>query len=212
MRKGKIVLCPMFIVAALCIAALIGGLIFAMRSPTPESVGKKLMFDMSSVDELEERGIKPDLSGNYLMSDATEFGYDGVAEFKVKDENIQSITFDVVLLESDSIKITDAEESVSAFVSAYSERFYFPVVETPKKIQFTDDETYKSCPENEYEALLKGYVLFEYSYRDANGILWIVQIYSPKDNVLCATVIKNLDMSGYVDYEPQINLHKDVME
>ena len=212
MKAGKVVLFPIFIIAALCIAAIIGGLIFAMRSPTPESIGKKLLFDISSIDELEEMGIKPNLSGNYMMNDARSFGYNGVAEFKVKDENIQSITFDVVLLESDSIKITDAEESVSAFVSAYSERFYFPVVETPKKIQFTDDKTYKSCPENEYEALLKGYVLFEYSYRDANGILWIVQIYSPKDNVLCATVIKNLDMSGYVDYEPQINLHEEVME
>ena len=212
MRKGKIVLCPMFIVAALCIAALIGGLIFAIRSPTPESIGEKLMFDISSIDELADRGLKPDLSGNYQMNEATEFGYEGVAEFKVKDENIKSIAFDVVLLESDPIKITDAEKSIKAFVSAYSERFGFPVVETPKKLQFVDDETYKSCPENEYEALLKGYVLFEYSYRDANGILWIVQIYSPKDNLLSATVIKNLDMSGYVDYEPQINLHKDVME
>lgn len=212
MKQGKVVLCPMFIVAALCIVALIGGLIFAMRSPTPESVGKKLMFDISSIDELAERGIKPELSGNYLMNDATEFGYDGIAEFKVKDENIKSIAFDVVLLESDPIKITDAEESVKAFVGAYSERFGFPVVETPKKIQFTDDETYKSCPENKYEALLKGYSLFEYSYRDANGILWIVQVYSPKDNMLCATVIKYLDMSGYVDYEPQINLYEEVME
>ena len=212
MKQGKVVLCPMFIVAALCIVALIGGLIFAMRSPTPESVGKKLMFDISSIDELAERGIKPDLSGNYLMNAATEFGYDGIAEFKVKDENIKSIAFDVVLLESDPIKITDAEESVKAFVGAYSERFGFPVVEAPKKIQFTDDETYKSCPENEYEALLKGYSLFEYSYRDANGILWIVQVYSPKDNMLCATVIKYLDMSGYVGYEPQINLYEEVME
>lgn len=212
MKKGKVVLCLMFIVAALCIAALIGGLIYAMVSPTPVSIGKKLMFDISSIDELEDRGLKPDLSGNYQMNEATEFGYEGVAEFKVKDENIRSITFDVVLLESDPIKITEAEESVKAFVSAYSERFGFPFVETPKKLQFVDDETYKNCPENEYEALLKGYVLFEYSYRDANGILWIVQVYSPKDNLLCATVIKNLDMSGYVDFEPQINLHKDVME
>lgn len=212
MKKGKIVLCPMFIVAALCIAALIGGLIFAMRSPISESIGKKLMFDISSIDELKERGIKPELSGNYLMNDATEFGYDGVAEFKVKDEKIKSIAFEVVLMESDPIKITEAEESIKAFVSAYSERFGFPVVETPKKLQFVDDETYKSCPDNEYDALLKGYVLFEYSYRDVNGVLWIVQVYSPKDNMLCATVIKNLDMSGYVDYEPQINLHKEVME
>ena len=212
MKKGKVVLCPMFIVAALCIAALIGGLIYAMVSPTSVSVGKKLMFDISSIDELEDRGLKPDLSGNYQMNDATEFGYEGVAEFKVKDEIIRSITFDVVLLESDPIKVTEAEESVKAFVSAYSERFGFPFVETPKKLQFVDDETYKSCPENEYEALLKGYVLFEYSYRDVNGILWIVQTYSPKDNLLCATAIKYLDMSGYVDFEPQINLHKDVME
>lgn len=212
MRKGKIVLCPMFIVAALCIAALIGGLIFAMRSPTPESIEKKLLFDISSIYELEEMGIKPDLSGNYMMNDAKSFGYEGVAEFKVKDENIRSITFDTVLMESDPIKITEAEDSVKSFVSAYSEQNGFPIVDTPKKLQFADDETFKSCPKHEYEALTKGYVLFEYSYKDAEGSLWIVQIYSPKDNMLSATVIKNLDTSGYVDYEPQINLHKEVME
>lgn len=212
MKKGKVVLFPIFIVAALCIVAIIGGLIFAMRSPIPESIGKKLLFDISSIDDLEELGIKPDLSGNYLMNDAQNFGYEGAAEFKVKDENIQSITFDVVLLESDSIKITEAEDSVKSFVSAYSEQNGFPIVDTPKKLQFVDDEMFKSCPKHEYEALTKGYVLFEYSYRDTEGSLWIVQIYSPKDNMLSATVIKNLDMSGYVGYEPQINLHKEVME
>lgn len=212
MNKGKVVLFPLLIVAALCVVAIIGGLIFVMRSPTPVSVGKKLMFDISSIEELTERGLMPDLSGNYLMNDATEFGYDGVAEFKVKDEKIKSITFDVVLMEADPIKVTEAEESVTAFVEAYSERFGFPVIKSPKKIQFADDITYQSCPKQEYEALIKGYVLFEYSYRDVNGILWIVQIYSPRDNMLAASVIKYLDMSGYVDYEPQINLQKEVIE
>ena len=115
-------------------------------------------------------------------------------------------------MESDPIKITEAEDSVKAFVKSYSEQNEFPIVETPKKLQFADDETYKGCPEHDYEALIKGYVLFEYSYRDAEGSLWIVQVYSPKDNMLSATVIKNLDTSGYVDYEPQINLQKEVME
>lgn len=212
MRKGKVVLFPIFIIAALCVAAIIGGLILAMRSPTPESIGEKLLFDISSIDELEEMGIKPDLSGNYLMNDAKSFGYEGIAEFKVKDENVKSITFDTVLMESEPIKITEAEESVKSFVSAYSEQNGFPIVDTPKKLQFADDETFKSCPKHEFEALTKGYVLLEYSYKDAEGSLWIVQIYSPKDNMLSATVIKNLDTSGYVDYEPQINLHKEVME
>lgn len=212
MNKGKVVLFPLVIIAALCVIAIVGGLIFAMRSPIPVSVGKKLMFDISSIDELTERGLNPELSGNYLMNDATEFGYEGVAEFKVKDEKIKSITFDVVLMEADPIKVTEAEESVTAFVEAYSERFGFPIIESPKKIQFADDTTYQSCPKQEYEALIKGYVLFEYSYRDVNGILWIVQIYSPRDNMLAASVIKYLDMSGYVDYEPQINLQKEVIE
>ena len=212
MKAGKVVLFPIFIIAALCIAAIIGGLIFAMRSPTPESIGKKLLFDISSIDELAEMGIKPDLSGNYMMNDARSFGYNGVAEFKVKDENIKSVTFDVVLMESDPIRITEAEDSVKSFISALSEQNGFPIVDTPKKLQFADDETFKNCPKHEYEALTKGYVLFEYSYRDTEGSLWIVQIYSPKDNMLSATVIKNLDTSGYVDFEPQINLHKEVME
>lgn len=212
MKKGKVVLLPMIVVAILCVVAIVVGLIFAMRPTAPESKKAESLFNFSTVEEASKKGATLDLSGNYLLSDAEAFGYKGVAEFKTKDKTIASITFDVVLLESDSIKITEAEDAVKDFVKAYSEQFKFPIQETPIKIQFADDETYKCCPSHDYEALIKGYVLFEYSYRDTDGMIWVVQIYSPKDNMLSATVNKYLDMSGFVGYEPQINLQKEVME
>ena len=54
--------------------------------------------------------------------------------------------------------------------------------------------------------------MFEYSYRDTDGILWIVQIYSPRDNILSASVMCHPDDSGFTDFEAQVNLDKEVME
>lgn len=212
MKEGKVVLFPMFIVAALCIVAIIGGLIFSMKSPKTEEKVKDTFFNISQVEQFEEKGFKIDLNGNYTLEAQEEYGVTGDVEVRVKDEKISAISFDAVLIESKDIEVSEAEEKVASFVKAYSEQNGFPIIEEPKIIQFADDETYKECPENLYEALIKGYVLFEYSYKDAEGILWIVQVYSPKDDVLCGSIIKYPDMSGYVDYEPQINLQKEVIE
>ena len=59
---------------------------------------------------------------------------------------------------------------------------------------------------------MKGYLMFEYSYRDADGILWIVQIYSPRDHIVSASVIRYYDDSGFTDFEAQVNLQKEVMK
>lgn len=214
MKKGKILLLPMFIVAALCIAAIIGGLIFMMRSPESEKEQdqRTAMFDKHEINDLTVSGLSPGLDGNYRTNEAKAFGYSGEAEYVIKDENISAIVFNANLIESKDINASDAEIAVRKFVETYSNDKGFPIIETPQIIQFADDETYKSCPENLYEALIKGYVLLEYSYRDADGVLWIAQVYSPRDEMLCGTINKYLDMSGYVDFEPQINLQKEVVE
>ena len=54
--------------------------------------------------------------------------------------------------------------------------------------------------------------MFERSYRDADGVLWILQIYSPMDNVLVGCINKYPDDSGYADYVPQEIIQKEVNE
>lgn len=214
MRKGKVLLFPMFAATALCIVAIIGGLIFMLRPP-PEAEDQDErtdVFEKADIHDLTVSGLSPDLDGNYRTNEAKAFGYSGEAEYVIKDENVSAIVFNANLIESKDINASDAEIAVKKFVETYSKDKGFPIIETPQIIQFADDETYKSCPENLYEALIKGYVLLEYSYRDADGVLWIAQMYSPRDEMLCGTINKYLDMSGYVDFEPQINLQKEVVE
>lgn len=214
MRKGKVLLFPMFAATALCIVAIIGGLIFMLRPPEAEEDqdNRTDLFEKAGIHDLADAGLSPDLDGSYRINGVKAFGYSGDVEYRVKDENIAAIVFNTYLIESKDINVSDAEIAVENYVEAYSVDKGFPIVETPQIFQFADDETYKNCPENLFEALIKGYVLFEYSYRDTDGMLWTVQVYSPKDEVLCGTIIKHLDMSGYVDYEPQINLQKEVVE
>ena len=214
MRKGKVLLFPMFAATALCIVAIIGGLIFMLRPP-PEAEDQDErtdVFEKADIHDLTVSGLSPDLDGNYRTNEAKAFGYSGEAEYVIKDENVSAIVFNANLIESKDINASDAENAVKKFVETYSKDKGFPIIGTPQIIQFADDETYKSCPENLYEALIKGYVLLEYTYRDADGVLWIAQMYSPRDEMLCGTITKHLDMSGYVDYEPQINLQKEVVE
>ena len=130
----------------------------------------------------------------------------------MKEGSVSSISFTADILTEETLKITDTEKTVADFVKSYSESLSFPIEVIPQKVRFADEETYKSCPDNDYEALIKGYLMFEYSYRDTEGILWIVQIYSPRDNILSASVMCYLDDSGFTNFEAQINLNKEVME
>lgn len=208
MKQGKVVLFPMILVAVLCIVGLIGGLIYVFLVPETEKPKEASLFAIGSLQELTESGFTQSLDGSYEKNDAKEFGVIGTMIAREKDGAVTDLAFTADLLTGDSIKITEAESAVAEFVESYSKALGFPILDEPKMLQFADDETYKNCPENEYEALIGGYVLFEYSYRDAVSILWIVQIYSPKDQVLSASVMKYPDASGFTDYEAMINLQR----
>lgn len=212
MKQGKVLITPIILVAVLCLIALIAGLIYGITTPEKTPAKQSSLFYLSKTDELTKAGFVKSLDGSYEKMDVNEFGYVGTMTVAETNGEVAKTIFTVDLITDESIKITDAENAVSDFLKTFANGFSFPNAKEPVRIQFADDETYKSCPANEYEALIKGYVLFEYSYRDAGSHLWILQIYSPRDGVLSASVAKHVDQTGFADYEAQINLQKDVMK
>ena len=76
MRKGKVLLFPMFVATALCIVVIIGGLIFMLRPP-PEAEDKDErtdVFEKADIHDLTDAGLSPDLDGNYRTNEAKAFG------------------------------------------------------------------------------------------------------------------------------------------
>lgn len=202
----------MIFVAVLCLIGLIVGLIYGIGSVDDGEKNQTSVWEVSSAKELQEFKFVQSLNGDYELSKAEQFGYMGFMTATVKEDTVTSITFTTDILTGETLKITDAEDSVARFVESYSKDLGFPPEAMPQKVRFADEETYKSCPDNDYEALIKGYLMFEYSYRDTKGTLWIVQIYSPRDNTVSASVMCYPDDSGFTDFEAQINLNKEVME
>lgn len=154
-----------------------------------------------TADKLNELNISESLDGTYRIDRVECFGYTGYAEFKINGDNIAAVKF--------LCELKGEEKAVSDFVAAYSHELSFAFQNEPTVVPFTDGETYKSRPDDKYDALIKGFDMFEYSYRDRDGILWLVQIYSPSDNKLTASVTKITDETGYEDYEPQIDMRED---
>lgn len=202
----------MIIVAVLCLIGLIVGLIYGIGLNDDGEKKQISVWEVRTAKELQEFKFVQTLNGDYELSEAEQFGYMGFMTSMVKEDAVASITFTTDILTGESLKITDAEDAVARFVERYSQNLGFPSEALPQKVRFADEETYKSCPDNDYEALIKGYLMFEYSYRDTKGILWIVQIYSPRDNTVSASVMCYPDDSGFTDFEAQINLNKEVME
>ena len=214
MKDGKTMLCPMFIVGILCIAAMIAGLFIWGPAKVNESspTEKGNFFNLQDEKGLEKAGLKVSPDGSYKIADVEAYGYEGDASVKVKEDTVSSITFTTNLFSEDLLTADEAKEKVNAFVNAYSKEHGFNSEAEPVLIQFTSDELYAECPEDKYEALIQGYVMFERSYRDSDGVLWIIQIYSPKDNVLVGAINKYPDDSGYADYVPQEIIQKEVVE
>lgn len=160
-----------------------------------------------TADKLNELNISESLDGTYRIDRVECFGYAGDAEFKIKGDSISTVKFLSELEYPDNVNA--AEKTVKNFVAAYSRDFSFTFQSEPTVVPFTDGETYKSRPDDKYDALINGFDMLEYSYRDKDGILWLVQIYSPTDCKLTASVTKINDETGYEDYEPQIDMRED---
>lgn len=198
MNKGKIVLLPIIIITAVVLCGLITGIVVSLY-PKGNSI-----FSGTDLEYLKSMGAEESVDGIYRISETSEFGYEGNAEIKVMEQEVLSITFTAVLLDGDKYEKTNLNKTVADFVSAYSNVLGFEVIDEAKVIPFTSDEMYKNRPEDDYEALKYGFVMFEYSYRDGEGFLWIVQLFSPRDNELDGTVTKLVDETGYDGFVPQI--------
>lgn len=170
---------------------------------------KKSGFNIWEVtaDKLKKLNITESLDGVYRIESVKCFGYTGDAEFKIKGDSISAVKFLCGLEYPDNVNA--AEKTVKNFVAAYSRDFSFTFQSEPTVVPFTDGETYKDRPDNKYDALINGFDMLEYSYRDKDGILWLAQIYSPTDCKLTASVTKINDETGYEDYEPQIDMRED---
>lgn len=214
MKDGKTLLCPMIIVGVLCVVAMIAGLfLWGPAKDTDDGIqGKGSIFAFQDKKSLEKAGLKVSPDGSYKISETKAFGYEGSTSVKVKDESVSSISFTTTLFAEELLTAKEAKARVEAFVDAYSKEHGFTSEDEPVLVQFTSDEQYKDCPDDKYEALIQGYVMFERSYRDSESILWILQIYSPKDNVLVGTINKYPDDSGYADFVPQEIIQKEVVE
>lgn len=199
MNKGKIVLLPI-IITAVVLCGLITGIVVSLY-PKGNSI-----FSGTDLEYLKSMGAEESVDGIYRISETSEFGYEGNAEIKVMEQEVLSITFTAVLLDGDKYEKTNLNKTVADFVSAYSNVLGFEVIDEAKVIPFTSDEMYQNRPEDDYEALKYGFVMFEYSYRDGDGFLWIVQLFSPRDNELDGTVTKLVDETGYDGFVPQISM------
>ena len=208
MSKGKVVILPFVIVAVIVIAACVVGVIVHFTSGT-EREKPVSSFDYTTPDEVRADGYNLSVKNTFDIMDREEFGYAGKTEVRVSGDRITSIYFQFNLFEGEEIHAEEEEKKIKEFVSAYSEALQLPIVEDPLLIQFSDDQEFEKRPEDPYVGLAEGDYLFEYSYRDMNGILWIVRIYSPRDNMVTASVTKYLDDSDFEDFVPQINLQGD---
>ncbi len=206
MRQGKIVLFPMFIVAALAVIGLILGLVFGLsgcKTAEPESLLKSV-----SIKRLTELNAKQDYEGIYLLSGREEFGYTGEIRAEAKGEDILWVSFETALLEKDNFVQENAEKVVKEYLEAYADFIGLADELQPTVLQFTNDETYQNKPDDKVKALMESYVLYEYSVRDSQGFLWIIQICSPREELLAASAIKLIDESGFEGYEPQITMER----
>ena len=204
MKKGKIVILPIILVAVIVLIVGFVCIFVANVAETEEAV--KSVFDYSSPDEVRHDGHNLSVRNSFVLNDINEFGYNGDAEIRVSGDQITAITFTSNLIEGDSFDGEKAEEEAKKFVAAYSEILQMPLIDEPATVQFTNAEEFEKRSENPYVALAEQCILLEYSYRDSDGVLWIAQIYSPRDGMLTGSIIKYLDDSAFEGFEPQVNM------
>lgn len=202
MNKGKIAVIPIFILSILVMA--IGSLVFILSFKEKT----KSIFNYETVEVIEKDGHRRALDGSFKLTGIDEFGFSGDGQIDV-DEKIQSIWF---ITNLSTEKVLDEGETsviVEKFIKSYSGKLRFPIIEEPVKIPYCDEETLKSRPEDDYKALAEGYILFEYSYRDLDGTLWIAQIFSPQENILKGLLVKQIDETEFEGYIPQMDIREE---
>lgn len=165
------------------------------------------MFGYRDTKQLQDAGYVRSLDGSYEI-EADEFGYSGIAKIKASSKEIKGICFTAVLSETELTDAAAARKVTEDFVTAFSEEYGFAKLDMPVGVQFCDNETLKSCPADSFEAMASGYLLLEYSYRDADGVLWIAQVYSPSDSVIQGSLTKQIEESGYENFEPGVAVEK----
>ena len=205
MKKGKTLLLPIIIAASVLIVAAAVVLIISLSGKTAE----QSLFDLNSAADFEKQGYKLSVNGSYQIIGTEEFGFTGDVDAAVENDKLLSVCFRTNLIEGEELNAEESKKKIEEFMASFSESEGFPLPEHPSVLQFTNDEVFETCPENPYQALVESYVLFEYSYRDENGVIWLTQIFSPKDETLTALVMKCCDSSGFDGYEPLVNLQEE---
>ena len=203
MKKGKIVLLPMIILATLIIAAFVVGIVYKF---TDREIS---IFDYGTVEQIYKEGNKRSVDDSFKFSGIEEFGYLGDGEIDATGEKIDCIWFVTNLSQNLSDDKTKIKRIVSNFVKAYSVEYGFTVIEEPVEVPYCDEETYKNCPEDKYKALIDSYVLFEYSYRDTEGVLWIAQIFSPGNDTLKGLLVKQVNDTDFEGFVPQEDMQNN---
>ena len=204
MNKGKTAILPIILIAVIVLA--VGAVCIFTANISDDEEMSKSVFDYASPDEVRHNGYNLSVRNSFLLDGIKEFGYQGDAEIRVSDEKITAISFTSNLIEGDSFDGEKAKEETEKFVLAYSEKLEMPFIEEPTTVQFTNTEEFEKRSQDSYVALAEQCVLLEYSYRDAEGVLWITQIYSPVDGTLTALFTKYLDDSAFEGFEPQVNM------
>lgn len=205
MKKGKVVILPMILVAVFAIAALVFGLFFLKEQPE-----KKSIFNFHTVGQVLDAGNKRAIDDSFKFTGIEEFGYTGDGQIDVVDDKIDSIWFITNL--STEVCEADVKGLVTKFVEDFCEIKQLKVIENPIKLQYCDEENFKNRPEDDYVALSEGYILFEYSYRDKDGVLWIVQVFSPQEDYLSGLIVKQINEEDFEGYEPQIDMRKEMVD
>ena len=203
MKKGKIVILPMIILAVFTTTAFIVGIVYTFTDKD------RSIFDYSTVEQIYKDENKRSVDDSFKFSGIKEFGYVGDGEIDASEENINCIWFVTNLSQNLSDEKTEIKEIVSDFVKAYSKEYGFTVIKEPVEVPYCDEETFKDCPDDSYKALIDSYLLFEYSYRDKDGVLWIAQVFAPGNNTLKGLIVKQIDDSGFEGFEAQIDMQEN---
>lgn len=201
MKKGKVVI----FVGVFAIVTLTFGLVF-VKGQSP----KKSIFDFHTVGQVLNAGNKRAIDDCFKFTGIEEFGYMGDGEIEAVNESIDSIWFITKL--STDVDSCDVKNTVTKFVKDFCVSKNLSIIDNPIKLQYCDEENFKNRPEDDYVALSEGYILFEYSYRDKDGVLWIVQVFSPQEDYLSGLIVKQINEEDFEGYEPQVDMRKEMVD